>query len=474
MLALELAGGSRPDIVADVLLVDQQLVDGSARPFPAKIRANAAGIEVKGDLGFTLAIIDKAPIDFADDGDFLVWSPHKDHAIRGDALVLAAAEDAFYLTALVDQLAAKPEACGTALSIAERPPKASYVEELAKVLHCRPEDFDPRYADGENEIRVEGRVSAASHNAYATMNLVYGVDEQTIIELAPVLFSIVAARAVNLPREDDDWWNTIANEAQSRGLQHLQRFPSFQDHEGFLIDVQAAMANKCFGQPAENELEACPRNLFVEAIRRMAEDAGLDGSMDQFAPYDAGDVPTAFGFNPHVALFDFIAEGDAEIVRKLSRGDVRLYQSMTKAELNAKGDLEAKAEIIRKDLADQAANHRAKLAVRREQGLNRLETWRAFYQERFPDLAKEYGDLVAAYCKPEGWYPEYYSAVQREEDHANPFAETRFIDDDLLPRPDNAKRGKFWLSFNAPESRRLKELEIHRLRSKVAFREMGR
>ena len=43
----------------------------------------------------------------------------------------------------------------------QKPPKPSLINELAKALHCRPEDFDPRYADGENDIRVEGRVSAA-------------------------------------------------------------------------------------------------------------------------------------------------------------------------------------------------------------------------------------------------------------------------------------------------------------------------
>lgn len=357
----------------------------------------------------------------------------------------------------------------------EKPPKADHIKKLAEKLHCRPEEFDPRYADGENYIRVEGRVSAASHNAYATMNLVYGVDEQTIIELAPVLFSIVAARAVNLPGQDEVWWGDLAKEAKSLGLPHLQRFPSLEDQEGFAIDERASLANQCFGLKAENEFEATPRNLFVEAMRRMTGEAGPGVSMDQFAPSDAGETPTALGFNSHVALFDFIAEGDPEIVRKLARGDVRLSQSMARAELNANGSIDAKAEIIRKDLAEQAASHRAKLAARREEGLTRLKAWRIFYQEFHPDLAKEYDDLVAAYCKPEGWYPDYYSDLDREQDYAAPFAETRFIDDDLLPRPhDAANRGRLWLSFNAPEMQRLKELEIHRLRSKAEFRKMGR
>lgn len=357
----------------------------------------------------------------------------------------------------------------------EKPPKPSLIKKLAEKLHCRPEDFDPRYADGENEIRIEGRVSAASHNAYATMNLVYGVDEQTIIELAPVLFSIVAARAVNLPAEDEVWWNKLASEAGSLGFPRLQRFQNEWDQEGFQIDVQAARGHRCFGTKVEDESWASPRNLFVEAMRRMIREADLNVSMDHFVPFAAGEVPSAVGFNPHVALFDSIAEGDAEIVRNLARGDVRLSQSVKRAELNAEGNLEEKAEIIRKDLAEQAASRRAKLVARREVGLVKLAKWRAFYQERYPDRAMEYDELVAAYCKPEGWYPDYYSDVDREEDYANPFAEIRFIDDDLLPgRHDAQERGRLWLSFNAPETRRFRELEKHRRLSKAEFGEIGR
>lgn len=357
----------------------------------------------------------------------------------------------------------------------EKPPKTSLIKKLAKALRCRPEDFDPRYVDGENEIHVEGRVSAASHNAYATMKLVYGVDEQTIIELAPVLFAIAAARAVNLPGEDHARWDELMKNSAALGFRRLQRFGNWTDQEGFAIDEQAAQNHRCFGLKAKDNSQALPRNLFVDAMRRMVHEAGSDHSMDQFAPFDAGEVPTALGFNPHVALFDFIAEGDAEIVRKLVRGDVRLSQSMTRAELNADGSLEAKAEIIRKDLAEQAASHRAKLAARREEGLARLKTWRAFYQERHPDLATEYDEMVAAYCKPEGWYPDYYTEVEREEDYADPFAETRFIDGDLLPRPQDAsKRGSLWLSFDAPEQQRFNELEKHRRLSKAEFGGMGR
>ena len=44
-------------------------------------------------------------------------------------------------------------------------------------------------------------MSVASHNAYEMMRLRYGVTQKTIIELAPILFSIVASYALKVPEE---------------------------------------------------------------------------------------------------------------------------------------------------------------------------------------------------------------------------------------------------------------------------------
>src|SRR3546814_9773103 len=72
------------------------------------------------------------------------------------------------------------------------------------------------------------------------MNLVYGVDEQTIIELAPVLFSIVAARAMNLPEQDAAFWKKLAIDAESLGFPPPEMFRNFTDQEGFALDEKAA------------------------------------------------------------------------------------------------------------------------------------------------------------------------------------------------------------------------------------------
>lgn len=352
----------------------------------------------------------------------------------------------------------------------DKPPKRSKIEELAVELHCSPEDFDPRHADGENSIRVEARVSAASHNAFAAMKVVYGVNEQTIIELAPALFSLVAARAVVIPSEDDTWWAEVSSQAERFGHPSFQRFRNAEDVEANDVDHRAARNSACFGLHRDEDDWIRPRNLFVEAMRRIASEAGGTVSMDQFVTIAPGEAPLATGFNPHVSLYEKVADGDAERVRQLAMGDIRLSLSVVRADRKANGSIDDWAEIIRKDLADQAAERSAKLADARRVSLNQLETWRTFYQEHHPELASEYEALVAAYCKPEGWYPDYYDAEARELDFARPFAETRFIDDEKLASHQKASaKGGLWRSFNAPETKRFKELQKHRRQSKAEF-----
>jgi len=68
------------------------------------------------------------------------------------------------------------------------PPKPKDLEAIAHVLNCKPQDFDPFFADmGLGEVSIQAHVSAASHNAYELMRWRYGVSQKQIMELAPVL-----------------------------------------------------------------------------------------------------------------------------------------------------------------------------------------------------------------------------------------------------------------------------------------------
>jgi len=80
------------------------------------------------------------------------------------------------------------------------PPKPKDLEAIARVLNCKPLDFDPFFADmGVGEVSIQAHVSAASHNAYELMRWRYGVSQKQIMELAPVLFAIVAGHALKVP-----------------------------------------------------------------------------------------------------------------------------------------------------------------------------------------------------------------------------------------------------------------------------------
>ena len=116
MLLLQLEGRSVPDVVADVLLVDQDLVDGAARPCSPKIGENASLVEACGDLALDFAIFDESAVDPADRIDLLGGPRNKYNAIGLDALVFAAREFTFDIRTLIDEAAAQPKARRSALT----------------------------------------------------------------------------------------------------------------------------------------------------------------------------------------------------------------------------------------------------------------------------------------------------------------------------------------------------------------------
>src|SRR3954469_6451753 len=73
---LELEGSSVPHIVADIFLVDQNLMDGSPRPNPSEVGPDAACIEKVGDFALELPFFDERPVDPADGVLFLRWTSH--------------------------------------------------------------------------------------------------------------------------------------------------------------------------------------------------------------------------------------------------------------------------------------------------------------------------------------------------------------------------------------------------------------
>src|SRR6185312_8583035 len=85
---LQFKGRLRPDVVADVLLIDQKLVDGASCPRPVEIGSNTPLIECVRNFRLTPTFLDELTVDVADDLEFLSGTGHKYNAVCGDALLL--------------------------------------------------------------------------------------------------------------------------------------------------------------------------------------------------------------------------------------------------------------------------------------------------------------------------------------------------------------------------------------------------
>lgn len=350
------------------------------------------------------------------------------------------------------------------------PPKGKDLDKIAQLLNCRPQDFDPSYVDEGIGVPMYARVSVASHNAYEMMRLRYGVTQKAIIELAPVLFSIVAAYALKVPGDDD----MLHAEAIRRGL-HSPRWSSADDAEGFAYDARASANKKCFGLPANAPATALPRNLFYEAIFRLSLDISEHVDTTYFCSPEPGDAPVAAGFIPDVDMIGALTGGDAALIEALAKGRIRLSTCWEAYQKSGSDTLEGFPSILLRELAREDDEHQTELAAKREESLVQLKAWRAFYEERHPDLAAEYDQIVATYCHEEGWVPEWYGDDLKEACRADPYQELRFINDDLLPEYQRRRaEGGFALSFNDPIHQRFRELEAHRGTVKAAFEELSK
>lgn len=342
------------------------------------------------------------------------------------------------------------------------PPKPKDLEAIARILNCKPQDFDPFFADmGLGEVSIQAHVSAASHNAYELMRWRYGVSQKQIMELAPILFAIVAGHALKVPEQDE----ALEREAQMRGRPSTQMIG---DH----IDRQASKLRRCFGLTSPDPINEPSRNLFDTAIHRLSVQVADYVDAGWYVGAEAGDVPGAAGYIPDTDFLEQITGGNRALAEAIVKGRIRLSMVLQQAkEGKDQVSVEQFAEAIRR------ANSEG-IEEQRRAGLKKLDAWRAYYADLYPDLAEEYDRLVAQHCHEEGWYPDNYTSDDRIQSWVNPFHEDRYINTDTLVeyqslKAAGAEKGKF--VFVLPEEdpiyRRFHELERHRARIKKQFEE---
>jgi hypothetical protein len=342
------------------------------------------------------------------------------------------------------------------------PPKPKDLEAIARVLNCKPQDFDPFFADvGMGEVSIQAHVSAASHNAYELMRWRYGVSQKQLMELAPVLFAITAAHALKVPDQDD----ALEREARMYGRGGTERI-------GDYIDRQASELRQCFGLASPDPNSEPSRNLFDTAIRRLSRQAADYVDAQWYVGAAPGDVPGAAGFIPDTNFLEEITGGDWTLVEVIVKGRIRLSTVLQEIGERREGaSVEALASAIRHA-------HDARIEEQREAGLKKLRAWREFYSARHKELAEEYDSLVDQHCHEEGWYPEQYTDDDRIQNYVNPIREDRHINEDTLVEYQRLKAartedGKFTLvlPFQDPVYRRFQALQHHRAQLKKQFEE---
>lgn len=142
------------------------------------------------------------------------------------------------------------------------------VSRLARALHCRPEDLStpPDEVDHlsilahRRSIKIE--MSAASHNALLLIAARYGEQEATILELAPLLFDMVATESLVERRRN----LTELREHRDAIGDMADRFPHFGDR--FTNDWDATP----FDDREERSITQCDlRGEFVHADETMED-----------------------------------------------------------------------------------------------------------------------------------------------------------------------------------------------------------
>ncbi|MDT4854936.1 hypothetical protein FQZ97_892650 [compost metagenome] len=135
---LQFARGTIPDVVADVLLVDQHLVHNTPCPRALPVGTKSTPIQQLRNVGFAAAFFDESLVDALDHLLFGFRPRRENHTIRLKALVLTTTQQRFRLSSLINQLTPQPISRWSTLSVAQldqvRLPRKHLDGQLAAVL----------------------------------------------------------------------------------------------------------------------------------------------------------------------------------------------------------------------------------------------------------------------------------------------------------------------------------------------------
>src|SRR3569833_202509 len=107
------------NVIADVLFIRENLVNGPPGPSPSEICQNASTIQQRGNVRFIFCLHNKHQIHPTNNFDFFFRAGDQDHSIGLDALMLTHFKECFLLTGLVDEHSSQAIASRTSLLVSE-------------------------------------------------------------------------------------------------------------------------------------------------------------------------------------------------------------------------------------------------------------------------------------------------------------------------------------------------------------------
>lgn len=204
-------------------------------------------------------------------------------------------------------------------------PKA--IDQICRALSIDPETLDPDWVSknpSSQSVQIGARVSVAASNYYALLKREYGVTQKDLIELAPVMFSIIAKRALGLSERLSE--EAMALEAIKERMGMLYEIDAIGEIAETIESARRAEDNGwLFGDESDDEdyhlgINRIPMpRLFSRELNELSKDME---NKDLFRIHAS--KPTCQGHVLPISLIDELCCGNVDLRDGIAAGAINL------------------------------------------------------------------------------------------------------------------------------------------------------
>ena len=223
--------------------------------------------------------------------------------------------------------------------------KSDKILELCQAVGSEPKEFDPDWqgsVNTSNTAMVTASISSAAKNGFWLLKRRYGVSEKDIVELAPTMFAAVLEHARQLPHEWWEKWEHLVKQAEILKMPPPHDVGMEAEKANFTIEV--LNEDKIFGIKEHEYEQGMPGNLFQEALKDLCKKTS-NVSIDGLGELEK--CPDATHNMVDKDLVDVFTEGDEELSKAISRGDIELFSK----HFNSFSDKALRIEWMKKSYA---------------------------------------------------------------------------------------------------------------------------